>query len=197
MTETPTETLKRSYAQLHDAVLLKLDGLSERELRSPHTPTGTNLLGVVKHLSMVEFGYFGDCFGRSYDVDFGPAFGPAAPPNADMYATPDQSAEQVIGWFTAAGQFAQQTFDELDLDSEGRVSWWPAERNPVTLHLVAVHLLTDICRHAGHLDIIREQIDGSAGLWATNSNLPDQVDWPAHLATVQQIADGFDPDDRH
>jgi Protein of unknown function (DUF664) len=60
-------------AQLHlylrrgrEALLWKLDGLSEYDIRRPFTPTGTNLLGLVKHVASGELGYFGDVFGRPF-----------------------------------------------------------------------------------------------------------------------------------
>ena len=55
-------------ALLCDAMRWKLEGLSEYDLRRPLTPTGTSLLGIVKHVAWVELGYFGDVFGRPHDV---------------------------------------------------------------------------------------------------------------------------------
>ncbi len=77
----------------------KLDGLSEYDARRPLTPTGTNLLGLVKHLALVEMGYFGDTFGRP--LPDAPAWSEfdEDDPNADMWATPDQSREDIIGLY--------------------------------------------------------------------------------------------------
>ena len=59
--------LHRYLRMASDALLWKLDGVSEYDVRRPCTPTGTNLLGLVKHLAIVELGYFGDTFGRPHD----------------------------------------------------------------------------------------------------------------------------------
>ena len=63
MTE-PKETLVEYLQSARDAMVWKVEGLSEYDARRPMTPTGTNLLGLVKHLASVELGYFGDTFGR-------------------------------------------------------------------------------------------------------------------------------------
>lgn len=82
-------TLKRYLQAERDALLWKLDGLSEWELRWPRTPTGTNLLGLVKHMAFVELGYFGDTFGRPYDAVMPDV---DADPNADLFATAEHPA---------------------------------------------------------------------------------------------------------
>ena len=56
--------LRRYLQDAREALLRKLDGLSEYDVRRPLAPTGTNLLGLVKHLAGIELGYFGDTFGR-------------------------------------------------------------------------------------------------------------------------------------
>ena len=68
MTEPDFKSDLRRYLQDgRDAMLWKLDGLSEYDIRRPLVPTGTNLLGLVKHLAGFELGYFGDTFGRPWD----------------------------------------------------------------------------------------------------------------------------------
>jgi hypothetical protein len=62
----PKADLLRYLQDGRDALLWKLDGLSEYDIRRPLTPTGTNLLGLVKHIASVELGYFGDTFGRPF-----------------------------------------------------------------------------------------------------------------------------------
>ena len=65
MTESERKAdLLRYLQDARDALPWKLDGLSEYDIRRPLVPTGTNLLGLVKHQAMVEMGYFGDTFGR-------------------------------------------------------------------------------------------------------------------------------------
>jgi hypothetical protein len=70
------------------------------------------------------------------------------------------------------------------------VPWWPPDRAEVTLHRVLVHVTVETQRHAGHADIVRELIDGAAGLRADNSNLPeaDQAWWEAYRARLEAVA---------
>ncbi len=62
--ESAKSDLRYYLQSARDALLWKLEGLSEYDVRRPHTPTGTNLLGLVKHVAGVELGYLGDTFGR-------------------------------------------------------------------------------------------------------------------------------------
>jgi hypothetical protein len=184
----------RDYLQFsRDALLWKLDGLSERDLRMPRTSTGTNLIGIVKHMANVEIGYFGDTFGREWPTpgerisedDF------HADPQADWYATESETCDEIIGLYRRVWAFADATIEELPLDALGRVPWWSDDRNPVTLSRIMVHVLVDLARHGGHADIVREGIDGAAGLRAEVSNLPDQQDWPAYVARLTLDAERF------
>ncbi|MGJ6979772.1 DinB family protein [Aestuariimicrobium soli] len=183
---TPSETLKKYLTEARSSMLQKLEGLDERALRWPHTPTGANLLGIVKHCASVELGYLGDCFGRPSGVPL-PWFDEGAEPNADFWCTPDESADDIRALVQAAADSTNSTLDALPLDAEGHVPWWTG-RERVTLHQIAVHLLYDISRHAGHLDIVRELTDGSVGLRAPGDNLPT-MDWPAYRSRLEELAD--------
>ena len=190
---TQKDVLRRYLDVAHDAVRWKLSGLDEYDLRRPLTPTGTNLLGITKHLAWVELGYFGDVFARPTGIDLAAM---AAEPNGDMYARPDEGVDDVIELFDLAHRHAGETIDALDLDTEGHVPWWGAA-NPVTLHWICVHMVTEIHRHLGQIDILREQLDGSTGMRRGAENMPedDEIDWPAYVARLQAIAEGTtDPD---
>src|SRR6476660_4595112 len=106
-----------------DALVWKLDGLSEYDIRRPLTPTGTNLLGLVKHLASVEEGYFGDTFGRP-SGELLPWLADDAEANADMWATADESREQILDLYRRTWAHADATIDALDLDDMGHVPWW-------------------------------------------------------------------------
>ncbi|WP_109506170.1 DinB family protein [Nocardioides speluncae] len=189
MPPDPKETLIHYLQGARDALLWKLDGLSEYDVRRPLTPTGTNLLGLVKHVASVELGYFGATFGRPTDIEM-PWYADDADHNADLFATPEESREWVVDLYRTAWAHAAETFAECDLDTVGQVAHWDNEA--VTLHQMLVHVATETHHHAGHADIVRELIDGSAGFLTTSSNLPDDgYDWPAYVATVQAAADAF------
>lgn len=184
----PKDTLLDYLQGARAAMLWKLEGLSEYYVRRPLTPTGTNLLGLVKHLASVELGYFGDTFGRPSDIAL-PWYADDADPNDDLWATPEQSREWVVDLYKSAWAHAAITFAELDLDSRGLVPHWPAPHNEVTLHQILVHMTAETHHHAGHADILRETIDGAAGYLVEHSNLPgDGYDWPAHVARVEAAA---------
>lgn len=189
----PKDVLLRYLERAREAMLWKLDGLSEYDVRRPMTPTGTNLLGLVKHLASVELGYLGEVMGRPSDIPL-PWYDDEEnqPPNADMFATADESREQIIELYRSAGRHSAATLAALDLDAPGRVPWW-GERGDVTLQQVLVHLIAEIHRHLGQADIIREYLDGSAGLRADVSNLPDldAEGWAEQHRRLQAIAESF------
>lgn len=147
MTGSDPKADLRRYLQAARDALLKLDGLPEYDIRRPMTPTGTNLLGLVKHLAGCELTYFGDTFGRLSDEPV-PWFDDDAEPNADLWATADESREQVVGLYRRAWAHSDAT-------------------------------------------IVRELIDGAAGLRADNDNLAsgDQAWWDDYRRRLQRVAE--------
>jgi uncharacterized damage-inducible protein DinB len=195
MTGSDPKDHLRHYLQIaRDALLWKLDGLSEYDVRRPLTPTGTNLLGLVKHVASVEFGYFGDIFGRPSDEPL-PWYAEDAEPNADMWATADETREQIIGLYHRAWAHADATIDALPLDAPGRVPHWPDERARVTLHQILVHVIAETHRHAGHADVVRELIDGTVGLRVDNDNMAegDEAWWADYQARLESAARAAGP----
>ncbi|PYI66427.1 hypothetical protein CVV68_14120 [Arthrobacter livingstonensis] len=180
--------LHRYLDTAREAMLWKLDGLSDYNIRRPLTPTGTNLLGLVKHLAGCELDYFGDVFGRTPDIvrpwseDDGD--------NVDMWAAPGETREFITGLYRRARDHADATIAALPLDAPGRVPWWTAGRQDVTLHQILIHMIAESHRHAGHADIVRELIDGTAGLSQGNENLPEQDEgwWEAYCSQLEQVA---------
>jgi hypothetical protein len=172
-----------------EALLWKLDGLSEYDIRRPMVPTGTNLLGLVKHVASVEAGYFGDVFGRPFGEAL-PWNEDDAEPNADMWATPEESREQIIGLYHRVWAHSDATIEALSLDAVGHVSWWPPERSEVTLHTILVHMIAEAHRHAGHADIVRELIDGAVGLREGNDNMApgDRAWWEGYRSRLERAA---------
>ncbi|WP_416985539.1 DinB family protein [Streptomyces sp. T028] len=193
MTEPNPKANLQAYLQdARDTLLWKLEGLSEYDVRRPLTPTGTNLLGLVKHVTGVELGYFGDTFGRPFFTEGPPPswYREDAEPNADMWATADESREEIVGLYRRAWEHSDATIAALSLESTGHVPWWPEERREVTLHRVLVHVLSDTQRHVGHADIVRELIDGSVGLLQGHDNMPpvDKAGWETHRERLERAA---------
>jgi uncharacterized damage-inducible protein DinB len=181
--------LLRALTAGREALLWKLEGLSERDARWPVVPTGTNLLGIVKHVASVEAGYLGDVFGRPSPEHL-PWLGDDAEPNADMWATAAESRASVLDLYARVRAHSEATVAALPLDAPGVVPWWAPGRRDVTLHQVLVHLVAETARHAGHADVVRELLDGAAGLRAGGSNLPevDEAWWHAYRARLEQAA---------
>ena len=183
------DLLARYLSAAREALAWKLKGLSDYDVRRPMTSTGTNLLGLLKHAATVQAGYLGDCMGRPFP-DPPKCFGPDAEDNDDMWALPDETRADIEALWARSCAHADATIAALPIDAEGRVPWWPAERNPVTLEYVLVHLQHDLSRHAGHADIVRELIDGSVGTSAERSNLPDHDSdwWRAYVERLEETA---------
>jgi hypothetical protein len=150
------------------------------------TPTGTNLLGLVKHCAGVEAGYFGSIMDRPFpgedDLDW--HNDDDSELSGHMYATAAESREQVTDFYRRVWEHSDATITELPLDARGTVPWWPEERRHPTLHTLLVHTIQETARHPGHADIIRESIDGAAGLREGVSNMPDEADAHAWNSTT-------------
>ncbi|HEY2488666.1 MAG TPA: DinB family protein [Streptosporangiaceae bacterium] len=182
--------LHRKLQASRATLLAKLDGLSEHDRRRPMTPTGTNLLGLVKHLAGLEYGYLGESFNRPAPetmswVDDGSIW-----QGADMWAKPDESSEYIVGLYQRACAHADHVIADLDLDAPGSVAHWPPGRRDTNLGVLLIRMVGETAHHAGHADIVRELIDGKGG--------PDQDDfdesgWREYLAQVQAAADAFAP----
>ena len=184
-------TLHRYLREARAAIVSKLDGLSEYDVRRPLVPTGTNLLGIVKHVASVESGYLAETFGRPSGESL-PWFDDDAEPNLDMWADADESRDDIVAFYRRVWAHSDATIAELDLDAPGRVAWW-GDKGAVTLHQILVHMIAETNRHAGHADLVRELIDGTAGMRGPNDNLPDENAewWAAYRDRVQQAADRF------
>ncbi|MGW1544571.1 DinB family protein [Streptomyces sp. NPDC002309] len=190
MTATDAKTdLHFSLQSARDALLWKLEGLSEYDVRRPLTPTGTNLLGLVKHVASVELGYLGETFGRPSGeplpwLDEGAGF------NADMWATAEESRAFVVDLYRRAWAHADATIDALALETVGRVPWWPDGEDEVTLHHAVVRVIADTQRHAGHADIIRELVDGAVGMQKGNTSIPtdDAARWEEYRGRLERAA---------
>lgn len=172
-----------------EALLAKLAGLSPYDARRPMTRTGTNLVGLLKHCVWCEAGYFGATFGRPFPEP-SPHDLPDADDNDDMYAATDESVADVVALAHRVWAHADETIANLPLTATGRVPWWPPERPEVTLALILSRVITDVHRHAGHADVLRELLDGSAGWRPDQSALPDydEAQWAAYVDRLESIA---------
>lgn len=168
------------------SLLAKLDGLSEYDVRRPLTRSGTNLLGLVKHLALCEARYFGTIFDRPYPEPI-PNFDDPGFENRDhLWVTEVEARADIIDRYRRACEHADASIDALPADAPGYVPWWP--RPDVKLFNVLVHVLTETNRHLGHADILREGLDGGVGSDPTPLSPQDEADWARHRARVERAA---------
>ncbi|RLK61293.1 uncharacterized protein DUF664 [Actinokineospora cianjurensis] len=189
MTSDPKDDLLRYLTVAREALLWKLEGLSEYDIRRPLTQTGTNLLGLVKHVAGCETAYFGSSFGRPFPVSY-PWMEDGAEPNADMWATAEESRADIVGLYRDVWAHSDATIAAHALDAPARVPHWAADRADTTLHRLLVHMIAETHRHAGHADIVRELIDGAAGLRQEVDNMPegDAAWWAEYWAGLEEVA---------
>jgi Protein of unknown function (DUF664) len=180
--------LHESLQATRDALLTRLGGLGEYDLRRPMTPTGTNLLGLVKHLAGLEYIYLGASFGRPAPEKLPPW--DESDPNAEMWARPEESSESIISLYQRACAHADRTIAELELDAPGLVAHWEQNQRETTLGAILIWMIWETAQHAGHADIIRELIDGTAGV--DHDQILTEPGWQAHLARVQAAASSFE-----
>jgi len=179
--------LHRSLQATRQALLSRLEGLGEYDLRRPMTPSGTNLLGLVKHLAGLEYIYLGASFGRPAPETL-PAWD-ESDPNAEMWARPEESSESVISRYQRACAHADLTIAELELDAPGSVAHWEQGERETTLGAIIAWMIWETTQHAGHADIIRELIDGTAG--ADHDQILSTPGWHAYVDQLQAAANTF------
>lgn len=170
-------------------MLSRLDGLSEYDIRRPLTPTGTNLLGLVKHLAGIELSYLGSCVGRPSEIRLPWVEDGSIWQSADMWATAAESSAELIELYRAAWRHSDESIRELGLAAPAYVEWWPEERRDTTLGALLTRVMTETAQHAGHADILRELIDGRAG--NDHDDIGDAAWWSNYLGSIQEAADTF------
>ena len=162
----------------------KLDGLSEYDIRRPMTATGTNLLGLVKHVSLWESRYLGEVFGRPFP-DPHPGWTDDDANRASMWAAADETRDEIVDRYQRVWRHSDATIEALPIDAPGAVPWW--SRPSVMLFNIMVHVLTETTRHAGHADIVREHLDGAVG---DDPSAPREGDtyWQTQCASIEAAA---------
>ena len=149
------ESLWASLNRHRDAVVWKAQGLTDEQLRRPMTPSGLTLLGLVKHLAAVDCGWFCLTFGRETE----PLPFDDNDENADLRVESDETTDDILAFYSRARIAADAAIGEIDLETLG-TSW---SGDAVSMRWVLIHMIEETARHAGHMDIMRELIDGSTG----------------------------------
>jgi hypothetical protein len=182
------QELHRNLQASRATLLSKLDDLNEYDRRRPMTATGTNLLGLVKHLAGLEYGYLGESFGRPAPETMSWIEDGSIWQGADMWARPEESSEYIIGLYQRACAHADRVIAALGLDAPGSVAHWPEDQRKTTLGVLLIQMIAETAQHAGHADIVRELIDGKGG---PDQDTIDEPSWRDYVAQVQAAADRF------
>lgn len=194
--ENSKELLREYLNDARSAVIYKAQGLSDHLARKPLTPTGTHVLGVVHHLAITEYGYFGQCFGREINNSYVLELLETDDPQADFLPPAHLSANDIVNLYKDAIAFCDEGIAALPLDAPAEVPWWVRHRH-TTLEKLIVHMIAETSRHAGHLDIVREQLDGFAGLRSEVPNLPaySNSQWEQQFTTINNLSEKLDNGD--
>jgi len=152
------ETLEGFLDWYRAVVERKVDGLTLDDAKRVVTPTGMSALGILKHLGWVERGWFRETFAgedvEAIDVD--------GDNSAEFAIGHGDTVASVVAFYRAEVEQSRRVVDEalsLDAVSAAETSY----REHVSLRWIMVHMVEETARHAGHLDLIREQIDGRVG----------------------------------
>ena len=184
------KTELHSSLQATRAVLVaKCEGLSDYDVRRPMTASGTNLLGLVKHLTGIEQVYLATAFGRPTPYTLPWVEDGSIWDGADMWATADESRAWLLDLYEQACRHSDETIAALDLDAPGSVPHWSEERRATTLGALLVRMVDETAHHAGHADICRELIDGQGP--PDRDEVGDDAFWATYVARVQAAADTF------
>jgi hypothetical protein len=186
-----TDIKAELHAKLRESralLLSKLDGLSEYDLRRPLVPSGTNLLGLVKHLAGIEYVYLTTSLGRQKPETLAWEEDGSVWDGADMWALPSETSEYLIGLYQRACASGDETIAALDLSAPAEVPHWPKERNKSTLGVLLIRMVDETAHHAGHADVVRELIDGQGG---SDSDMLDEAGWKSYTAKIEEAANTF------
>ncbi|WP_286930399.1 MULTISPECIES: DinB family protein [Aeromicrobium] len=183
--ETSLHYLQRG----HRAVLRAVHGVDEYDARRPLTPTGTNLLGLVKHLAIVELEYVASCAGFRSDLGTPWETTTGEEDNSDLWLTADESAQSVVDLYVAVGDHTARACAELPEDAPAKVPWW--SEPDTSFDYLLVHMVSETAQHAGHLEILREGLDGQGDAWDESRSERDAAWWAALNERITAAAEPF------
>lgn len=147
------EALTQQLAVHRATLLAKVDGLPDDDLRRAMTASGLNLLGLVRHLTVTEHGWFLVVLAGE-DDPYADLVG-----DAEFHVDDDRSVAEVLAGYRDTCARADAAIAARDLDDVVTTPWG-AE---VNLRAILVHMVQETARHNGHADLMREAIDGTTG----------------------------------
>lgn len=139
-------------------VLDQVDGLTDAQLRRPVLPSGWSCLGLLRHLTLSDERYWFEVVMAGRPLDFWPEG-----QNGDWRVDDDEPADAVVAAYRHAIERSDAIIAELSLDSPPAITeeWWAASGQSFPdLRTVLLHVIVETATHAGHLDAVRELLDG-------------------------------------
>lgn len=185
------DDLRHYLQQGRDAVMRGLSGLEDYDARRPLTPSGSNILGLVKHLVGIEASYLGDCVARPAPIRLPWVEDGSIWDGADMWATAGESRAGLVELYREMWAHSDDSIAAVPLGHPAHVPWWPEPRRDTTFGHLLVRVVAETAQHAGQIDIMREGVDGQAG--ADHDDVGDAAFWASYVARIQSTADGFRP----
>ena len=153
-----------SFLEYYRSVFLrKTDGLTDAQARTTIEPSGLTILGLVRHMAEVERGWFRRRLGGQ--LDQGMLYCDDEDEDRDFHPTADDTLADALAVLQTEIDFARATTAALDPASiaigtpvKQRIPGWQPN-----VRWVMVHMIEEYARHCGHLDLLRERIDGVTG----------------------------------
>jgi uncharacterized damage-inducible protein DinB len=197
------ELLHHRITQNREVLWHKASGLPEWQQRMPLTPSGTNLLGLVKHVALTEADYFGSLWGHPVPglPDYVLTWDETSEleQDDDLWAFEDESPAEIFAMAASVAGHADALIRAHQVSDAVTVPWWgPAGSGgrEASLAEIMVHMLNEGARHVGHADIVRELSDGQIGLREGVSNLPEgrtPEQWRDRHARLTAVAEATKP----
>jgi uncharacterized damage-inducible protein DinB len=161
-TDADEKAMLCGWMDFHRAtILMKIDGLDDESLRRSLVPSGTSLLGLVKHLALAEHYWFTQIFDGS---DAG--LGRPNDPDVDWRIHEGESTDDIVSLYLESCERSRRVIATASLDDHAKWGTITNRRGPAsvfTLRWILTHMIEETARHNGHADILREQLDGVTG----------------------------------
>jgi uncharacterized damage-inducible protein DinB len=153
LTESERDVLLVFLNRVRDAVVRASAGLTGEQQRIRGVPSGTSLLGLIRHLTAVEKHWFQRVFlSQDRRVDM------------SMDVPASATRDEVVAAYRQACARSDEIVRACPAPSTMAGAANPGENRAVSLRRIMVHMIEETARHAGHADILRERIDGATGL---------------------------------
>jgi hypothetical protein len=153
--------------QQRDAFASAAYGLTEEQIRRAPTTGTLTIGGLVKHVTTCERGWV-DRIAAAPDLPPPPSTSfeeRVAAYGSDFVVKDDDTLESLLAALAAEGDRTRAVLGRADLDAAVPVPrdapWFPRDVEAWSVRWVALHLIEELARHAGHADIVRESIDGA------------------------------------